>query len=393
MTKATIILLTLVAGLAGAVAAQAYDVNGDPIGGIPPIPGSGQDDPVGTELSKFTPPQRVIGTTFVGDSVWGVYISSPSVLYEFDANTGKVLSSIQSQFAGPYGLGYDSRRNEFVLTAAGPGTIGRVDQTGKVTTVFPCPTTRPIGVAYDPGRDAYWVADWSANVLHLLDATTGKSVQPSFSLSPSGCTRSADVGYSPYNDLLCVIGRDKNQAFLFTAGASPQLRQAISFKTSVPGGARGSAFHPRTQTLWTSSYSSPYAVYEYDAGLPRVKAAPTIKVGGVLAITWVAASSPNMIYQAAASFTEGVRGYSFGSRYLPLALDPLFFLSVSNPAVFQGFSGVTDGAGTAKGAVLIPNAPALAGLFFSIGFVTVNPAAPQGIQDISGPWKVTLTKT
>ena len=61
-------------------------------------------------------------------------------------------------------------------------------------------------------------------------------------------------------------------------------------------------------------------------------------------------------------------------------------------ALFINFGGVLDSSGTAAGAVVVPSSPALAGISFSIGFVTVSPSAPLGIQHISGPWKVAITK-
>ncbi|MBN2492252.1 MAG: hypothetical protein JXQ29_15505 [Planctomycetes bacterium] len=343
----------------------------------------------GTFLQQFLLSAQVVGLTSVGESLWGV---SGTNLYEFDVKTGAVLQTLVHAAAGPYGLSYDQRRREFVMTQASPGTVSRVDMTGKVTTIFPCATTRPIGVAYDLTRDAYWVADWSANVLHLMNAQDGSALQTPFSLSASGCTRSADVGYSPYNDLLAIIGRDKNQAFLYQAGNPPVFVQAVTFGTSISGGARGAHIHPRTQTLWTDSYSTPYALFEFELGLPRVIAADSVPVGKALQIQWVAGNSAGLVYQGAASFTEYVRAIQFGNRYVPLAPDSLLFLSLGLPSVFVNFGGVLDSAGTAAGAVAIPNIPALRGIPFSLGLVTVSPSAPMGIKDISGPWKVAITQ-
>ena len=353
------------------------------------IQAQGVDAAPGTLLKRYSLPVKFVGMTMIGDDLWAV---SGSSLYEFDLTSGLILNTVTHGYASPYGLGYDTRRKEFVLTAAGAGTVGRVDMTGKVTTIFPSPTNRPIGVAYDPNRDAYWVADWSNNVLHLMDATAGTTIQPSFSLTPSGCTRSADVGYSPFNDLLVIIGLDKNQAFLYTAGNPPVFRQAVTFSVSIPGGARGAHFHPRTQTLLTDSFSTPYEAYIFDLGLPRVDAASTVAVGSALKITWTAGSSPSLFYQAGASFTEWAIGMPFGTRYFPMALDDLFFLSLAVPSIFNNFNGILDPSGTAVGSVNVPNAPVLAGIFFSVAFVTASPTAPKGIQDISGPWKITITK-
>ena len=88
---------------------------------------------------------------------------------------------------------------------------------------------------------------------------------------------------------------------------------------------------------------------------------------------------PPDTYRADASRLSSVRWLSF-------------FLSLAVPSVFNNFNGILDTTGTAVGSVNVPSAPVLAGIFFSVAFVTANPSAPKGIQDISGPWKITITK-
>ncbi len=380
--KKVLASVAAVAALSGSALAQQFDVNGDPVGSFPVI---SVDGPAGTSLTSIATPVRVVGTAPVNGNVAGLYTSSPSVIYEYTPS-GTLVSSLQHNYASPYGMGYDSRRNEYVLCSASSGDVARVDLTGNVTTVFPAPSTRPIGVAYDPNRDAYWVPDWSANLLHLMDASTGNTLQPSFSLSASGCTRSADVGYSWINDILAIVGRDKNQMFLYRAGNPPTFVGAFSFSTTIS--ARGSAIPYRAQTTWSSHYSGS-RLEDFDMGLPRVVAASTVQVGTALPIQWVAGSSANLPYQAAASFLEG--GIPVGTRYVPLSLDSLFTLSLAAPSVFQGMSGVLDGSGNATGQVNVPAIPVLAGIPFSLAFVTIDGSAPQGIRAISGPAKTQIT--
>ena len=129
-----------------------------------------------------------------------------------------------------------------------------------------------------------------------------------------------------------------------------------------------------------------------DAGFPRVDAGNKVQFGQALQINWKAGSSPSKFYKAAAAMTERTAGLRFLNRYFPLALDPLFFASLQLPSVFRNFEGILDTNGTAAGAVIVPNVPALAGFSFSIAWVTVDAGAPQGIQAISGPWKVDITK-
>ena len=116
-----------------------------------------------------------------------------------------------------------------------------------------------------------------------------------------------------------------------------------------------------------------------------------MKYGTALTINWKAGSSPGKVYVGVASLTERVRGIIFLNRYFPVAADWLFFLSLANPAMFQKFSGSLDLNGTAIGAVAVPNAAALAGLKFSIAWVTVDAGAPFGVEAISGPWQAEIT--
>lgn len=346
----------------------------------------------GSVLNRYTAPNDVYGLTVAGSSVWGAtFLDSPPVLYEFDIKTGNVLSSFTHAYTFPYGLGWDAQRNQFVLTSASHGTVARVDNTGAVTASFNVPTPRSIGVAHDAARDVYWVADWSADLLYQMDATSGSTLQTPFNLAPSGCTRAADVGFSAENDLIVIIGRDNETAYLYDAGNPPIFRRSVDLNPlNIRSGAKGCAIAPRRQTLYTDQTSTPLELLEIDLGLPRVEAADTVPVGRTLAITWTAGADAGLVYQAAASFTEGA-GVRLGSRYVPLAVDPLFFLSLTTPALFGNFQGQLDGNGTATGFVQVPSIPMLSGQVFYLAFVTVDGNAPQGVKNVSGAWKVDIT--
>jgi hypothetical protein len=140
---------------------------------------------MGAVLNKFPAPDDVYGLAVAGDSLWGAtFLDSPPMLYEFDKKTGAVLSSLQQAYTYPFGMGWDSRRNQFVLTSASHGTVARVDSSGLITASFAVPTSGSVGVAHDWARDGYWVADWSADKLYLMDAVSGSTLQPAFDLKP-----------------------------------------------------------------------------------------------------------------------------------------------------------------------------------------------------------------
>ncbi|MBN2490678.1 MAG: hypothetical protein JXQ29_07505 [Planctomycetes bacterium] len=98
-------------------------------------------------------------------------------------------------------------------------------------------------------------------------------------------------------------------------------------------------------------------------------------------------------------FSESGRAYqvacSFGTRpgivtpagRIPLNLDDLLFLSLANPAVFQGFSGRLSRSGTARLTVALPNIAGLRGLRFFVAAITYDAA---GVRRISEPLGVLI---
>ena len=68
----------------------------------------------------------------------------------------------------------------------------------------------------------------------------------------------------------------------------------------------------------------------------------------------------------------------------------MFFLTARNllPGIFQNFSGVLDGCGTAQARIAIPNLPALVNLKLHAAFVTYSGAAR--VRTISNPYTFTI---
>jgi hypothetical protein len=98
---------------------------------------------------------------------------------------------------------------------------------------------------------------------------------------------------------------------------------------------------------------------------------------------------PNLPYQAAAAFATAP-GISVDTRNIPLAPDSLTVLSLTLPTVFSGFSGVTDANGAAQALIAFPPIPQLAGFSFYVAFVTLSPAAPSGIANISNDHRISI---
>jgi len=390
MSNRTMFVLALVFLCSLPAHAQGLDDFGNRIAGGGPYV---LDSPLGAVLTSFQAPPvtRVAGIAMVGDSLWvlsypGV-LSGYQLLFEMDPNTGTVKSSVRVATTTYYGLGFDLRRNEFVMCSPSPSNISRVSLSGTVTTTWAAPSTRPIGVAYDLGRDAYWVPDWSNNNMYLVNARDG-SLMRSFNVGGQGLTRLAGCGYSEINDLIYTNGRNENKG-----GMIDPTTGKILYTVNHPGGTnvgQGATVYRRWQAPFSGNWNggTNQAIYAYEMGLPRVASPTTVKVGTVLPIRWIATREANRVYLAAASFTES--GFPLANRLVPLTLDVLFFLSIQLPPVFNRFSGTLDGNGEALGAVVVPNAPAVAGIAFSIGYVTVDSAAPYSISAISGPQQVKI---
>jgi len=378
----TLILLMVLAWI---LPAQGFDLEGNALAPFP-----GMDDPPGTKLLEFNLGPRVYGLTVVGDIFYGV--ARPNIL-EFDqqgnVKTTITLTGAPSGFS-PFGLGYDSRRNSFILCDASVKNIVLADLTGTVTTFVSYAPNRCVGAAYDSTRDGYWLTMLSPYQLLLYDARNLPTVLKTIDLVAVGATRVAGAAYDPINDVVYTNSRDKKKGYAFSAATGTLLFSWPLVHTGTNNG-QGAAWWDRWQSAVVSDYET-YNITFTETGYPRVKAPAQVQIGTGLPITWTAANSPSKYYKAAAALTDRVAGIRFGNRHFPLLLDDLFYLSIQNPAIFSRFEGVLDTAGTAAGSVNVPNIGALHGFQFSIAWVTVDPSAPMGIDAISGPWQVGVTR-
>jgi len=103
----------------------------------------------------------------------------------------------------------------------------------------------------------------------------------------------------------------------------------------------------------------------------------------------IALSMPSEAGQsfAAAAALGTTHGIPTPAGPIPLDPDPLFFLSIGNPHLFQNFTGALDVTGTAVMSIKIPNASSLRGFRFFVAAVTHDVAA---IRRITEPFGVTV---
>lgn len=91
-------------------------------------------------------------------------------------------------------------------------------------------------------------------------------------------------------------------------------------------------------------------------------------------------------YRAAAAFGP-LRKIRVGHHWVPLDPDPLFFLSLTTPSIFEGFAGQLDSAGRAVLKVHFPNIPELAGARIFLAAISHD---TSGIRMVSEPFGVTI---
>jgi len=90
---------------------------------------------------------------------------------------------------------------------------------------------------------------------------------------------------------------------------------------------------------------------------------------------------------AAAAALGTTHGIPTPAGPIPLDPDPFFFLSLTNPQLFQNFTGALDATGRAVMSIRIPNASGLRGFRFFVAAVTHD---AKSIRRITEPFGVTV---
>ncbi len=95
------------------------------------------------------------------------------------------------------------------------------------------------------------------------------------------------------------------------------------------------------------------------------------RVGASFGLALREPAEPNAFYVAAASLAPRP-GIQTPAGIVDLQPDALFALSLSNPALFRGFTGQLDVVGDASAAIAVPPFQALRGTRFFVSFVTIR---------------------
>jgi len=124
------------------------------------------------------------------------------------------------------------------------------------------------------------------------------------------------------------------------------------------------------------------AITDYDDGVRLVLGGST-KIGQTALLDLTASRSAGRTYVVAAALGDHPGIPVKGPRTIPLNPDPLFFSAFALPAIFKNFVGNLDGSGRGQAQVAIPDVGAIVGMTFYCAFLTLDPAAPAAIRDIS----------
>ncbi|MEM7201532.1 MAG: hypothetical protein AAF628_14785 [Planctomycetota bacterium] len=156
---------------------------------------------------------EVRGLAFRDDQLFG--ITQAAVLVELDPFNGRVLNAVTTELTDAFGLGWDSNRGAFIVTDPVRDLVFRITPAGYMVAQFTAPATGPVGAAYDTTRDAYWIADWEADRIYLIDPDDGTTIR---SLpAPPMTGRIAGAAHEPTTDVLLVHGRDTESAYVLSA--------------------------------------------------------------------------------------------------------------------------------------------------------------------------------
>ncbi|MBN2490058.1 MAG: hypothetical protein JXQ29_04330, partial [Planctomycetes bacterium] len=112
--------------------------------------------------------------------------------------------------------------------------------------------------------------------------------------------------------------------------------------------------------------------------------------GGTVDLHLYSASDAGRPYQAASSLGTGP--IVLGTRKIELSPDDLLVVTVGGhlPAVFVDYAGLLDASGQARGQIKIPGDLRLKGVRIHSAFVTLDPAAPFGLGNLSNTATFTI---
>lgn len=115
-------------------------------------------------------------------------------------------------------------------------------------------------------------------------------------------------------------------------------------------------------------------------------------IGGTVHLSLLASGDAGLAYQVGTSLGTGP--IPIGTRKLGLSPDGLLIVSTSGlwPCIFSGYRGILDARGQARAVIHVPSIQVLIGVRLNSAFVTLDSAAPSGVKTISDTFSFPVTK-
>jgi hypothetical protein len=156
-----------------------------------------------------------------------LYVIAGVQIHHFQ-NCQIVGSTTISGVGNPFGLGYDSLRDLWIVTDPGADRVYQVNMAGAVVQSWPSPAAGPVGAAYDSQRDLYLIADFAVDQITRLNPNTGL---PAAAIPVPAGSRIAGTGYDALHDLIFYHGRDQATSYCIRASTG-----ALFFSIPIPNG-------------------------------------------------------------------------------------------------------------------------------------------------------------
>jgi len=210
------------------------------------------------------------------------------------------------------------------------------------------------------------------------------------------------ITYTMTASTWCPVGLQNSFVYDGKSNLVIEIRYMTTL-TTLSGPTRQGPFHRTWTNGWLSNpdpYNSkcpeyagtnegPKCCFTYNEILITLSGNPG--PGGTVDLDLFSAADAGRPYQAASSLGTGP--IPIGTRQLYLTPDNLMVITVGGylPTVFVGYAGKLDASGKAKARIKILNDPRLKGIRIHSAFITLDPAAPLGISQISNTATFTIT--
>lgn len=190
----------------------------------------------------------------------------------------------------------------------------------------------------------------------------------------------------------------------FNYDGTSALTIEFRHKNGVLGGAftgtiyYNSGYHYRVYKQGSGAYSATSGSLGGTTGLDiritvsRAQLVPggSAKAGSILDLNVLSPSEAGKPYQVGTSLGQGP--IPIGQFKLELSADDLLVASTSGmlPTVFRKYSGLLDAKGQGQARLAIPNIPLLKGVRIYSAFLTIDPARPGAVSQVSPNVLVTI---